>query len=177
MFDFRFNTPIPSLNQGQGSVFMLRECAQSIPRLEKPKNRRFSHKNSKIFDFRFNTPISSLNQGQESVFMLRECAQSILRLEKPRNWRFSHKNPKIFDFRFNTPIPSLNQGQESVFKVREWAQSIPRIELPLSVWQKSIVPENLPRTVKANFWCKIYLKNWYMVKELGITFYWSMIDL
>jgi hypothetical protein len=30
MFDFRFNTPIPSLNQGQGSVFKTRECAQSI---------------------------------------------------------------------------------------------------------------------------------------------------
>jgi len=34
---------------------MLRECVQSIPRLEKPKNRRFSHKNPKMFDFRFNT--------------------------------------------------------------------------------------------------------------------------
>ena len=33
-----------SLNQGQGSVFKVRECAQSIPRLEKPKSRRFSHK-------------------------------------------------------------------------------------------------------------------------------------
>ena len=47
-----------------GRIFMLRECAQSIPRLEKPKNRRFSHKNPKMFDFRFNTPIPSLNQGQ-----------------------------------------------------------------------------------------------------------------
>jgi len=83
----------------------------------------------------------------------------------------------MFDFRFNTLIPSLNQGQGSVFKIQEWAQLIPCIELPLNVWQKSIVPENLPRTVKANFWCKIYLKNWYMAKELGITFYWSMIDL
>ena len=27
MFDFRLNTPISSLNQGQGSVFTLRECA------------------------------------------------------------------------------------------------------------------------------------------------------
>jgi hypothetical protein len=54
--DFRFNTPISSLNQGQGSAFTVRECAQSIPRLEKPKNRRFSHKNPKMFDFRFNTP-------------------------------------------------------------------------------------------------------------------------
>jgi hypothetical protein len=43
---------------------MLRECAQSIPRLEKPKNRRLSQENSKMFDFRFNTSIPSLNQGQ-----------------------------------------------------------------------------------------------------------------
>ena len=83
---------IHSLNQGQGSVFMLRECAQSISRLEKPKNRRFSHKNPKMFDFRFNTPILSLNQGQGSIFKIRECAQSIPRLEKPKNRRFSHKN-------------------------------------------------------------------------------------
>ena len=48
--------PPLSLNQGQGSIFALRECVQSIPRLEKPKNRRFSHKNPKMFDFRFNTP-------------------------------------------------------------------------------------------------------------------------
>ena len=84
---------------------MLRECAQSIFHLEKPKNRRFSHKNPEMFDFRFNTPIPFLNQGQGSVFMLRECAQSIPRLEKPKNRRFSHKNSKMFDFRFNTPTP------------------------------------------------------------------------
>ena len=82
MFDFHFNTPIP-LNQGQRSVFMLRECAQSIPRLEKPKNWRFSHKNPKMFDFRFNTPIPSLNQGQGSIFKVRECAQSIPRIKLP----------------------------------------------------------------------------------------------
>src|SRR3569623_1887342 len=69
-----------SLNQCHGSIFKLRECAQSILRIEKPKNRRFSHKNPKMFDFRFNTPISSLNQGQGSIFKVRECAQSILRM-------------------------------------------------------------------------------------------------
>jgi len=63
---------------------MLRESAQSIPRLEKPKNRRFSHKNPKMFDFRFNTLIPSLNQGRESVFKVRECAQSISRLKNLR---------------------------------------------------------------------------------------------
>ena len=36
MFDFRFNTPIPSLNQGQRSIFKVRECAQSIPRIKLP---------------------------------------------------------------------------------------------------------------------------------------------
>ena len=45
--DFRFKTSIPSLNQGHGSILTVRECAKSIPRLEKPKNRRFSHKNPK----------------------------------------------------------------------------------------------------------------------------------
>ena len=110
---------------------MLRKCAQSILRLEKPKNRRFSHKNPKMFNFRFNTPIVSLNQGQGSVFMIQEYAPLILRLEKPKNRLFSHLNPKMFDFRFNTPIPSLNQGQGSIFKFRKCAQSIPRIKLPL----------------------------------------------
>ena len=94
MFDFRFNTSIPSLNQGQGSVFMLRECAQSIPRLEKPKNRRFSHKNPKKFDFRFNTPIS-LNQGQRSVFKVRECVQLIPRIKLPLK---GHLLKNVFKF-------------------------------------------------------------------------------
>ena len=93
MFDFRFNTPIPSLNQDQRSVFMIWECAQSILRLEKPRNRRFSHKNPKCFDFRFNTPIPSLNQGQGSVFTLREYAESISRIKLPQE---SHLFKKVF---------------------------------------------------------------------------------
>jgi hypothetical protein len=48
MFDFRFNTPIHSLNQGQGSVFMLRECAESISRIKLPPQRSFSDFNVKI---------------------------------------------------------------------------------------------------------------------------------
>jgi hypothetical protein len=91
-------------------------CAQSIPHLEKPKNRRFSHKNPKTFDFRFNTSISSLNQGQGSVFTVRECAQSISRLEKPKNRRFSHKNLKMFDFRFNTPTTFPESGSGKRFQ-------------------------------------------------------------
>jgi hypothetical protein len=67
MFDFCFNTPIPSLNQGRETVFKVRECAQPISRLEKPKNRRFSHKNPKMFDFRFKTPIPS-ESGSGSRF-------------------------------------------------------------------------------------------------------------
>ena len=87
-----------SLNQDQGSIFKLWECAQSIPRLEKPKNRRFSHKNPKMFDFRFNTPIPSLNQGQGSVFKVWECAQSILRMKLPPEIWFWGRNFKIFRF-------------------------------------------------------------------------------
>jgi hypothetical protein len=67
-FDFRFKTPIPSLNQSKGSVFTVRECAQSIPRLEKPKNRRFSHKNQKMFDFCFNTPTTFPESGSRKHF-------------------------------------------------------------------------------------------------------------
>ena len=72
-----------SLSQGQGSVSKVRECAQSIPRLEKSKNRRFSHKNPKMFDFRFKNSIFSLNQEQGSVFNFWECAQSIHRIKLP----------------------------------------------------------------------------------------------
>ena len=36
MFDFRFNTPILSLNQGQESVFTIWQCAQSISRIKLP---------------------------------------------------------------------------------------------------------------------------------------------
>ena len=56
IFSLQYKTHI-FLNQGQGSIFKLRECAQSNSRLEKPKNRRFSHKNPKMFDYRFNTTI------------------------------------------------------------------------------------------------------------------------
>jgi hypothetical protein len=80
-----------SLNQGQGSVFMIRECAQSIPRLEKPKNRRFSHKNPIMFDFRFNTPMHPLNQGQGSVVKVRECSQSISRIKLPLKGHYFKK--------------------------------------------------------------------------------------
>src|SRR3954467_12127741 len=89
---------------------MLWDCAQSILRLGKPKNRRFSDKNPKMFDFRFNTPIPSLNQSQGSTFTVWDCAQSISRLEKAKNRRLSYKNPKMFDFRFNTPTPFPESG-------------------------------------------------------------------
>jgi hypothetical protein len=36
MFDFRFNTPIPFLNQDQESVFKVRKCAQLIRRIKLP---------------------------------------------------------------------------------------------------------------------------------------------
>ena len=49
MFDFRFNTPIHSLNQGQGRVFMLRECAESISRIKLPLGMYFLQKFKKKF--------------------------------------------------------------------------------------------------------------------------------
>src|SRR3569833_1910314 len=62
----RFREGIDVLKQKSISIFVKKSrCAQSIPRLEKPKKRRFFHKNPKMFDFRFNTPIPFLNQGQE----------------------------------------------------------------------------------------------------------------
>ena len=118
-----------SLNQDQGSIFNLRECAQSIRRLEKPMNRRFSHKNPKMFDFRFNTPIPSLNQGQGSVFKVWKCVQSILCMKLPPKIWFWGRNFKIFAS-IHTSI-SLNQGQGSIFTLRECAQSIFRIKLRL----------------------------------------------
>ena len=41
--------PPPSLNQGQGSVFTLRECAQSIFRIKLPLEKSFLQKFKKIF--------------------------------------------------------------------------------------------------------------------------------
>src|SRR6185503_16625428 len=39
-----------------------------FPRLEKPKNRWFSHKNPKMFDFRFNTPTPFPESGSRKRF-------------------------------------------------------------------------------------------------------------
>jgi hypothetical protein len=44
MSDFRFNTPTPSLNQGQGSIFTLRRYAQSISRMILPLKMTFLEK-------------------------------------------------------------------------------------------------------------------------------------
>ena len=40
----------------------------NAPFSEKPKNRRFSHKNPKMFDFRFNTPTSFPESGSKKRF-------------------------------------------------------------------------------------------------------------
>src|SRR6185437_7157652 len=61
-------------------------------RLEKPKNRRFSHKNLKMSDFRFKTPTPSLNQGQGSIFTFWGCAQSISHMILPLKMIFLEKN-------------------------------------------------------------------------------------
>ena len=49
MFDFRFNTPILSLNQGQGSIFTPRECAQSIFCIKLPLEKSFLQNFKKNF--------------------------------------------------------------------------------------------------------------------------------
>ena len=102
MFDFRFNTHSDSLIQGQGSVFKLRECNQSIPRIQlalikfekiKKKFRFFS-----IF-FNFLYFFTFLNQDRGSIFKLRECAQSISRIKLPIHGSFLVKkfsSQKIF---------------------------------------------------------------------------------
>ena len=40
-FHFRVDTQTTTLKQGQGSIFMGRKCAQSIPRIEKPLDKSF----------------------------------------------------------------------------------------------------------------------------------------
>ena len=95
IFSLQYKTLI-SLNQGQGSIFKMREYAQSIPRLEKSKNQRFFHKNSKMFDFRFNTPTPSPESGSGKHFQDSGM----------RGIDFSHKiTPiKIFFFKFEKKI-------------------------------------------------------------------------
>src|SRR6185437_16665412 len=83
-------------NQGQGRVFMIRECAQSIPRLEKPKNRRFSHKNPKIFDFRFNTHIYFPESGSRKRFHASEIRAIDFRIKLPLEKSFLQKFKKNF---------------------------------------------------------------------------------
>ena len=56
IFSLQYKTLI-SLNQGQGSVFKLRKCAQSIPRMKLPPEYDFEGEISKFFDIRFNTHI------------------------------------------------------------------------------------------------------------------------
>src|SRR3569833_1172905 len=126
IFSLQHKTLI-SLNQGQGSIFKLRECAQLILRLEKPKNRRFSHKSPKMFDFRFNTPIPSLNLGQGSVFKVRECVIDSPHEINPRNMILREKFQNFSIFASIHTSISLNHCQGSVFKVRECAQSIFRM--------------------------------------------------
>jgi len=74
---------IPSLNQGQGNVFTVRECAQSIPRLKNLRIDGFLIKIRKCLIFASIHPPPSMNQGQGSVITLRECAQSIPRIKLP----------------------------------------------------------------------------------------------
>ena len=90
MFDFRFNTPIPSLNQGQGRMFKVRECAQSIPRIKLPLR---GHLLKKIF---LNI-LSTLNP----YFYWGQIDPCLNRLEI---LRFYLKNLAFLQFHINSPI-------------------------------------------------------------------------
>ena len=57
-----------SLNHGQGSVFKLRECAQSTPHMKLPPEYDFEGEISKFFDFRFNTHIYFPESGLRKHF-------------------------------------------------------------------------------------------------------------
>ena len=114
MFDFRFNTPIPSLNQGQGSVFKVRECAQSILPLEKSYTAGFPAENRTFFDFRFNTPTTFPESGSRKHFHASGMRAIDL---SPRNYPkksvFRKKSEKIFfsifrDQAINVTLPLIN---------------------------------------------------------------------
>jgi hypothetical protein len=98
---FLFSPPhqLNSLNQSQDNFFMLRKCAQSIPRIKLPPDGCFQSENRNFFDFASIHRIYSLNQGQESVFMSRQCAQLIPRIKLPPYGSFLVNNfplPKNF---------------------------------------------------------------------------------
>ena len=65
-----------SLNQDQGSIFTLRECAQSIPRMKLTPEIWFWERNFK--NFRFSLQYTHLFSWIRVKEAFRECAQSIL---------------------------------------------------------------------------------------------------
>jgi hypothetical protein len=67
IFSLQYKTFI-SLNQGQGSIFKLRDCAQSVPRIKLPQKDDFEARNPKCFDFRFNTHIYFSESGSRKHF-------------------------------------------------------------------------------------------------------------
>ena len=96
-----------SLNQGQRSVFMLWECAQSILRIfpirRAEKNKRsplffadsgycIEAKWSKFEFFPFSLQYNILNQGQEGIYKVQKCAQSISRTKLPLETIISKKS-------------------------------------------------------------------------------------
>jgi hypothetical protein len=57
-----------SLNQSQDNFCILRECAQSIPRIKLPPDGCFQGENRSFFDFRINTPNPSPESGSRKRF-------------------------------------------------------------------------------------------------------------
>ena len=96
-----------SLNQGQGSIFKIRECAQSIPRIKLPSERWFWGRNFKIFDFRFNTHIFFPESGSRKYFLASGMrAIDFSHKITPRKVFFEKKFEKFF-FHPNLPQKSV----------------------------------------------------------------------
>ena len=108
------------------------ECAQSIPRLEKPKNRPFSHKNLKMFDFRFNIPSPFPESGSRKRF--HNSAVRAIGFSHdiiPKNMILKKKFQNFLIFVSIHTSFSLNQCRGSIFTLLECAQSIFSMILPL----------------------------------------------
>ena len=90
-----------SLNQGQDNFFMLRECAQSIPRIKLPPDECFQGENRNFFDFHFNTP----TPFPESESMKRFHASEMRAIDSPH--KITPRGSLVKKFK-KIPGPILN---------------------------------------------------------------------
>ena len=114
MFDFRFNTPIPSLNQDQGIVFTIWECAQSISCIE-------SHLKMIILEnFLTSDPLGVILCG-ESIARIPEFKKASLTLIQGRN-RYIEAKIKHFQ------IFMRKQSILRFFQARNRLRAFPNLE-------------------------------------------------